>query len=108
MYSIIHPRDVSEFSYRYGDELRAHVFISFSVENRELEVEKIMKELKEHDLEALDASHNEMAKAHGRYLVGGRKKVPFERLFRFTFPERPGSLFNFFTKVKNPKWNCIL
>ena len=41
-------------------------------------------------------SDNEMAKAHARYLAGGRAPgVTSERLYRFEFPERPGALGHF-------------
>jgi threonine dehydratase len=56
-------------------------------------------------MKAYDASHNEMAKAHARYLIGGRKDVKDERLFRFSFPERPGALGHFLNSLNNPKWN---
>ena len=47
---------------------------------------------------ARDLSDNELAKTHGRHLVGGRAPHDMakdERLFRFEFPERPGSLARF-------------
>ncbi|KAI8613562.1 threonine dehydratase [Chytriomyces sp. MP71] len=95
LYRAIHPRNVTEFSYRYGNPDQATVILSMQVENREQELADIFKVLERHDMKGLDASNNEMGKAHGRYLVGGRMEVPYERVFRFTFPERPGALRHF-------------
>jgi len=57
---------------------------------------------------AADLSDNEMAKLHGRHLVGGRApaRVP-ELLYRFEFPERPGALMNFLTHMGSD-WNISL
>jgi threonine dehydratase len=108
LYSVIHPRSVTEFSYRFGDASRAHIFMSFSIANRDTEIDGLFKRLREEGMEPMDASHNEMAKAHARYLVGGRRSVPDERLFRFSFPERPGALAHFLGSIKNPSWNISL
>ncbi|KAI8872703.1 threonine dehydratase [Ramicandelaber brevisporus] len=51
-------------------------------------------------MHATDLSHNELAKSHARYLVGGRSSVPNERLFRFEFPERPGALKRFLGELQ--------
>ncbi|KAJ3000176.1 hypothetical protein HDV02_000459 [Globomyces sp. JEL0801] len=104
----IPTRDVTEFSYRFGDPQKAHIFMSFIVQDRENELKHIFQVLKEKGMAALDATHNEMAKSHARYLVGGRKDVPNERLFRFSFPERPGALRHFLNSLRNPKWNVSL
>ncbi|KAI8905897.1 tryptophan synthase beta subunit-like PLP-dependent enzyme [Gorgonomyces haynaldii] len=108
LYATIYPRNVTEFSYRYGDESQAHIFMSFTMENRERELSDIFASLKANGMHPMDASHNEMAKSHARYLVGGRKTVPDERLFRFSFPERPGALNHFLNKLRNPNWNISL
>ena len=49
-----------------------------------------------------------MAKAHVRYMVGGRKpKIEHEILYRFEFPERPGALLQFLSRL-GQKWNISL
>ncbi|KAJ3059271.1 hypothetical protein HK102_010079, partial [Quaeritorhiza haematococci] len=78
LYRAIHPRSVTEFSYRYGDPQRAHIFMSIRVmkpEERDREVAEIAKQLEAlgMGMKVKDVSHDEMAKAHARYLVGGRK-----------------------------------
>ena len=53
-------------------------------------------------------SDNEMAKMHMRHLVGGHAgEADNERLFRFRFPERPGALFGFLSKM-GKTWNISL
>lgn len=54
-----------------------------------------------------DLSEDELAKSHARYLVGGRAKVPNERMFRFEFPERPGALKKFLAGL-HAGWNISL
>lgn len=45
-----------------------------------------MSELKAEDMHGFDISDNEMAKSHGRYMIGGSQAVPDERVFRFGQP----------------------
>ncbi|KAI8837556.1 tryptophan synthase beta subunit-like PLP-dependent enzyme [Chytridium lagenaria] len=110
LYKVIHPRAVIEFSYRYGHPSAATIFMSFQVEDRAAEIKSIFAELEGLGMVAMDASTNEMAKAHARYLVGGRKEVANERLFRFSFPERPGALNHFLSTLRSPHydWNVSL
>lgn len=86
LHSIIHPRAVTEFIYRYnvvGD--RAHVLLSFKIESgqRETEVEEILKALEGADMKGYDMSDDEFAKSHVRYMIGGRSEVANERVLRF-------------------------
>ena len=49
--------------------------------------------------EVVDISENELAKSHGRYLVGGKSqstKSSNEKIYQFEFPEKPNALFNFY------------
>ena len=88
MYGKIWPRNVTELTYRYNTEQEANVFVSFQplihVEN---DFEKVMEDFREDDFECTDLSDNELAKTHIRHLAGGRSNAPYERLFRFHFPE---------------------
>jgi len=63
------------------------------------EVSQILSQLADQGMQARDLRENEMAKGHARYLVGGRQKVPNERLLRFSFPETPGALNRFLTTL---------
>ena len=85
LHSVIHPRAVTEFIYRYNDPDVAHVFISFHLETnaRKKEVEDVLSALNARGMRGSDISEDEMAKSHARYMIGGCKKVPYERVFRF-------------------------
>ena len=58
----------------------------------------------------VDLSNNEMAKAHARYLSGGRANMKHELLYRFEFPEAPGALNKFLHTLSehNQGWNISL
>lgn len=104
----IHPRSVTEFSYRFNSNSKeAHIYTSFNVNNKAEEVPKIIAQLESHEFSAIDLTDNEMAKSHGRYLVGGKPNLPNERIIHFEFPERPGALTNFLDLLAD-KWNLTL
>lgn len=109
--NIISPRSVTEFSYRFSEKSNssgmANIFTSFSVIDRKKELAQVMKGIEEAGFSALDISDNEMAKSHGRYLVGGAVEVPDEKVFSFEFPERPGALTKFLEGLKT-NWNLTL
>ncbi|KAI9002563.1 tryptophan synthase beta subunit-like PLP-dependent enzyme [Hyaloraphidium curvatum] len=109
LYKAIAPRNVTEFAYRFSDSEKANIFMSFSLQTRDRETElgAIFAELAKKDMHGTDISDNETAKAHVRYLMGGRAKLPDERLFRFSFPDRPGALQRFLAVMK-PTWNVSL
>jgi threonine dehydratase len=86
LHSVIHPRAVTEFVYRYNSlSDRAHVLLSFKLAstNREDEVLDVLSTLEKQDMQGFDISDDEMAKSHIRYMIGGCQKIPHERLFRF-------------------------
>ena len=69
---------------------------------------KLAKTFQRHGFEALDLTHDELAKEHLRHLVGGRSALAQdERLLRFEFPERPGALLKFLSMMQ-PSWNISL
>ncbi|PKC05214.1 threonine dehydratase I [Rhizophagus irregularis] len=107
LYNQIHPRQITEFSYRYSDSEKAWIYTSFMVDNREQELPEILQNLKDNGMYGQDISDNEMAKCHARYLVGGRSKVENEQLYRFEFPERPGALQKFLLGLRID-WNISL
>lgn len=51
--------------------------------SRSTEVAAVLTELQQKGMHGVDISENELAKTHARYLIGGKAKVPNERLFRF-------------------------
>ena len=61
-----------------------------------------------HGFDAIDLTHDELAKEHIRHMVGGHSMLAQEeRLLRFEFPERPGALMRFLLAMR-PGWNISL
>ncbi len=105
--SVLGNRNITEFNYRFGDRLVAHIFVGVSVHNRN-EATKLVEMLARHELPAIDLTDDEMAKSHIRYMVGGHApQADNEVLYRFIFPERPGALMNFLTNLRSD-WNISL
>lgn len=105
--NLLGARNITEFNYRFSDAKLAHVFVGLSVHGKG-EGAEIVKLLQQHKLQALDLSHNEMAKLHIRHLVGGHAPdAKNELLYRFEFPERPGALMRFLERMSRG-WNISL
>ncbi|HKJ08579.1 MAG TPA: threonine ammonia-lyase, biosynthetic, partial [Gammaproteobacteria bacterium] len=101
-------RSITEFNYRYSDAAQAHVFAGVELDDGDVEREGLMKELQALEYPVLDITDNEMAKLHVRHMVGGHAPgVEDEILYRFEFPERPGALLRFLTKMGG-RWNISL
>ncbi|EIM81281.1 threonine dehydratase I [Stereum hirsutum FP-91666 SS1] len=109
LHTIIHPRAVTEFAYRYSSSSRAHIFLSFKLEtlDRASEVADLLAAMERQEMKGYDISDDEMAKTHARYMIGGTSDVGDERLFRFEFPERPGALRKFLSSL-HKGWNVSL
>jgi threonine dehydratase len=105
--SLLGPRNVTEFNYRYADPRVAHVFVGVQIHDRR-ETEALIRRLRGRGLPTQDLTNNEMAKLHVRHLVGGRApQVRNELLLRFEFPERPGALMKFLDSMSHD-WNISL
>jgi threonine dehydratase len=101
-HSLLAGRAVTEFSYRFFPGRTGFIICSFllagssasasgpSPEARKAEIDELVQTFKENEMEALDLSEDEFAKAHVRHLVGGRAEVKDERVFRFGTSFRPG------------------
>ncbi|MFT4191476.1 MAG: threonine ammonia-lyase, biosynthetic [Comamonas sp.] len=101
------PRNVTEFNYRISSQDSAHVFVGLSTSGQG-ESEKIARQLNKQGFQALDLTHDELAKEHVRHMVGGPSALAAdERLLHFTFPERPGALLKFLSAMQ-PNWNISL
>jgi threonine dehydratase len=101
------PRNVTEFNYRISDAAKAHVFVGLTTHGKG-ESAKIAANFSRHGFEALDLTHDELAKEHIRHMVGGHSALARdERLLRFVFPERPGALMKFLSHMR-PGWNITL
>ncbi len=101
------PRNVTEFNYRISDRSQAHVFVGLTTQNKG-ESSSITANFNQHGFQALDLTHDELAKEHIRYMVGGHSSLAKdERLLRIRFPERPGALMKFLSMMQ-PGWNISL
>lgn len=102
---------VTEFSYRYATDDVANVFLGLSLlappTERPAELRSIMERIEGWGFSVADVSHDELAKSHIRYLVGGPTGVQNERLYMFNFPERPRALEKFL-EVLRPRFNISL
>lgn len=104
---LVGPRSVTEFNYRISDARLAHVFVGLTTSTRG-ESTHIADGFAAHGFPTVDLTQDELAKTHIRHLVGGRSELARdERLFRFVFPERPGALMRFLTRM-HPDWNISL
>jgi threonine dehydratase len=101
------PRNVTEFNYRISDEKTAHVFVGLTTQNKG-ESAKISANFQRHGFSTVDLTHDDLAKEHIRYMVGGHSMLARdERLLRFVFPERPGALMKFLANMR-ATWNISL
>mmetsp|Transcript_159942 Transcript_159942/g.306975 ORF Transcript_159942/g.306975 Transcript_159942/m.306975 type:complete len:615 (-) Transcript_159942:18-1862(-) len=108
MYRHVYPRNVTEFAYRISDD-PASIYMSFQASSSE-DGAAVLASLKAAGFSVASLSDNELAKTHGRHLVGGRapeRMTKEEVLFRFTFPEKPGSLLRFLEELP-PNFNVSL
>ncbi|PTQ89177.1 threonine ammonia-lyase, biosynthetic [Agitococcus lubricus] len=92
-------RNITEFNYRYADNKEAYVFVGIQLRAGHQERLDLKENLEKKDYAVLDLSDDEMAKLHIRHLVGGHAGLADELLFRFEFPERPGALLNFLSRL---------
>tara|TARA_B110000503_G_scaffold33303_1_gene54097 strand:+ start:6428 stop:7951 length:1524 start_codon:yes stop_codon:yes gene_type:complete len=100
-------RNITEFNYRYANELQAQVFVGVTLKSGDGGSQPLLEQLSHQKIPAVDLSDNEMAKIHVRYMVGGHASVDNEVVYRFTFPERPGALIKFLSKLGQP-WNISM
>ena len=101
-------RSITEFNYRYSDTTAAQVFTGVKISGGDAEKQLIMDELQQQDYKVIDLTDNELAKVHLRFMVGGHaQNISDERLYRFSFPEKPGALLHFLTSLGG-KWNISL
>jgi len=101
------PRNVTEFNYRMSDQAKAHVFVGLTTGVKG-ESSKMAAHFTKSGFEAIDLTHDELAKEHIRHMVGGHSSLAHEeRILRFEFPERPGALMKFLLAMR-PGWNISL
>ena len=105
--TLLGPRNITEFNYRFADAKVAHVFVGVEIHEPQ-GTTNLVTALKKIGVHALDLTDNEMAKLHVRHLVGGHAPLAQnELLYRFEFPERPGALMKFLNSMSRG-WNISL
>ncbi|GBE10844.1 L-threonine dehydratase biosynthetic IlvA [bacterium BMS3Abin12] len=101
-------RGITEFNYRYADPAAAHVFAGVKLDDGGEGRDRLIHDLRTRGYPVTDLTDNEMAKLHVRYMVGGHApEIRDERLYRFEFPERPGALLRFLTRIGH-RWNISM
>ena len=101
---VLGSNNVTEFNYRMSDNTDAHVFVGVNTSDSG----RLQTVFESAGFASVDLSHDEFAKAHLRYMVGGRSAyAENEYLYRFEFPERPGALAGFLSAM-DPDWNISL
>jgi threonine dehydratase len=104
---LVGNRSVTEFNYRIGDPARAQVFVGIGTTSAG-DNEKLARSFRQHGYDTVDLTHDELAAEHVRYMVGGKSALAEgERVYRFEFPERPGALMKFLTRMA-PGWNISM
>ena len=99
---------ITEFNYRYADSGDAHVFVGLQLNGGETARQTLFESLTKANYSWVNFSDNEMAKLHVRHMVGGHAPhIENECLYRFEFPERPGALLRFLTRM-GERWNISL
>lgn len=105
---IVGKRGITEFNYRYYDSKEARVFVGISCSGLETDRRQLIEQLCEDGLTVTDMTHNELAKDHIRYMVGGHAPCAMhESLYSLRFPERPGALLKFLNALGS-QWNISL
>ena len=100
--------NITEFNYRMNPQTAAHLFVGIELKRGADERHELLKRLESLGGPVLDLTDNEMAKLHIRYMVGGHcSDTRDERLFRVEFPERPGALHKFISRLGD-QWNISI
>lgn len=106
---VLGKRSITEFNYRYGHQRDAQIFVGVQIAPDGNDREELVAGLEQKGYPVIDFTDNEMAKLHVRHMVGGHApaELQAEVLYRFEFPERPGALLNFLTKL-GQQWNISM
>ena len=104
---LIGSRAITEFNYRYAPREDARIFVGVQL-GQPGERQELLTLLHGRGYAVLDLTEDELAKVHVRHMVGGRApEAVNERVYAFTFPERPGALHDFLTQLQG-EWNISL
>lgn len=104
---VVGPRVITEFNYRYAPRADARIFVGVQL-RYPAERAELVDTLSGQGYPVADLTDDELAKVHVRHMVGGRApEAVGERVYSFTFPERPGALLEFLTHL-HARWNISL
>ncbi|GGB76120.1 L-threonine dehydratase [Deinococcus soli (ex Cha et al. 2016)] len=104
---VVGARAITEFNYRFAPRAQAQIFVGVQLAAPRQRAE-LRDELVSRGYAVLDLTDDELAKVHVRHMVGGRApEATDERVYSFTFPERPGALLEFLTHLHG-RWNISL
>ncbi len=112
---ILGNKSLTEFSYRMSSCSKAQIFMGIEVEDQSDRL-VLIERIKSSGMKCLDLSQDELSKMHLRHMVGGRlpnskaltsNGICKEFIYRFEFPERPGALMRFLTKLR-PEWSISI
>lgn len=104
---VVGARAITEFNYRFAPRAQAQIFVGVQLAAPGQRAE-LRDELVSRGYAVLDLTDDELAKVHVRHMVGGRApEATDERVYSFTFPERPGALLEFLTHLHG-RWNISL
>lgn len=89
-------RAITEFNYRFRSRKEANIFVGIRTPKGTDELIELTDNLTRKDYAIADLSHDEVAKLHLRYMVGGAPTENLtEQLYSFDFPEHPNALLKF-------------
>ena len=104
---VVGARAITEFNYRFAPRSQAQIFVGVQLA-RAGQRAALVAELVGLGYAVADLTEDELAKVHVRHMVGGRApEATDERVYSFTFPERPGALLEFLTHLHG-RWNISL
>ncbi|WP_067782345.1 threonine ammonia-lyase, biosynthetic [Actinomyces vulturis] len=105
---VIGERAVTEFDYRVSNPQWASILVGISLREGEAERVELIKRLEQFGYEVSDLTDDEIAKLHVRYMVGGVSPTGLdESVYSFEFPEYPGALLKFLSKL-GTQWSITL
>ena len=106
---LIGDRAITEFNYRYATEAGAYIFVGVEIGDPRADKQGLVDALERAGYPLLDLTDDEMAKLHVRYMVGGHAPGDLDEVvYRFEFPERPGALVHFLTRMGSNPWNISM
>lgn len=106
--STLGKRNITEFNYRFSDPASAQIFVGVQIAPDADDRAELLQLLHAREYPAHDLTDDEVAKLHIRHMVGGRApQVCDEIVYRFEFPERPGALMQFLSRL-GQDWNISM